>query len=199
MVKRKKISPAFKTRLAKAKAVARSLALRLAVTSRGAKGRGAKIAPVVVPPKKVRIPRKYRPIYEALVRLRERITGQINFLATDNLTRTENDAEVDFRSKEQGTDNFDRDLALNRVSSDQDIIFEIDEALNRIQIGTYGICESCKRSIERRRMAALPYSRMCVACQSKSETGRKRQQTLEAGTLFPNIDKVAAEASHEDE
>ena len=76
-----------------------------------------------------------RELREKLVRLRERITGQINFLAADNLSRTQKDAEVDFRSEEQGTDNFDRDFALNRVSLEQDIVFEIDEALNRIKIG----------------------------------------------------------------
>ncbi|MDO9542004.1 MAG: TraR/DksA family transcriptional regulator, partial [Kiritimatiellia bacterium] len=102
-----------------------------------------------------------RELREKLLRLRERITGQINFLAADNLSRTPKDAEVDFRSEEQGTDNFDRDFALNRVSLEQDIVFEIDEALNRIRIGTFGACESCGGPIEKARIIALPYSRMC--------------------------------------
>lgn len=56
------------------------------------------------------------------------------FLATDNLSRSDKDNDVSYRSEEQGTDNFDRDFALNRVSLDQDIIFEIDEALNRLAL-----------------------------------------------------------------
>jgi len=140
-----------------------------------------------------------RELREKLVRLRERITGQINFLAADNLSRTQKDAEVDFRSEEQGTDNFDRDFALNRVSLEQDIVFEIDEALNRIKIGSYGACESCGGAIEKARMLALPYSRMCVGCQSKLETGRKKFRSFETAALFPNADKAVPEVASEEE
>ncbi|MBU0715161.1 MAG: TraR/DksA family transcriptional regulator [Verrucomicrobia bacterium] len=140
-----------------------------------------------------------RELREKLLRLRERITGQINFLAADNLSRTQKDAEVDFRSEEQGTDNFDRDFALNRVSLEQDVVFEIDEALNRIKIGTYGACESCGGPIEKARIIALPYSRMCVGCQSKLETGRKKFRSFETAALFPNADKAVPETTSEEE
>jgi len=140
-----------------------------------------------------------RELHEKLVRLRERITGQINFLAADNLSRTQKDAEVDFRSEEQGTDNFDRDFALNRVSLEQDIVFEIDEALNRIKIGTYGACESCGGPIEKSRIIALPYSRMCVGCQSKLEKGRKKFRSFETAALFPNADKTVPDVASEEE
>ena len=140
-----------------------------------------------------------REAHEKLVRLRERITGQINFLAADNLSRTQKDAEVDFRSEEQGTDNFDRDFALNRVSLEQDIVFEIDEALNRIKIGTYGACESCGGPVEKARIIALPYSRMCIGCQSKLETGRKKFRSFETAALFPNADKAVPEMASEEE
>lgn len=142
---------------------------------------------------------KKRELREKLQRLRERITGQINFLAADNLSRTQKDTEVDFRSEEQGTDNFDRDFALNRVSLEQDIVFEIDEALNRIKIGTYGACESCSGPIEKSRLDALPYSRMCVGCQSKLETGRKKFRSFETAALFPNADKAVPETAVEEE
>ncbi|NLB59635.1 MAG: TraR/DksA family transcriptional regulator [Lentisphaerae bacterium] len=150
-------------------------------------------APTLTPPK-IRIPKKHQPLYHALVNLRERITRQISFLATDNLQRNPDDAEVNFRSEEQGTDNFDRDFALNRVSMGQDILLEIDEALNRIQMGSYGICEDCGRAIEQARMDALPYSRMCVRCQSKSESGRRYQRSLDSGEIFPNQDKALADS-----
>lgn len=198
MVKKKKGATASKARPAKKHAPVRAAARKTA-KSKPARVRAMKAGPLRIAPLKIKVPKKYRPIYDALGRLRDRITRQINFLATDNLKRNQNDAEVDFRSEEQGTDNFDRDFALNRVSLDQDIIFEIDEALNRIQMGTYGICENCGRSIERARMSALPYSRMCVKCQSKSEIGRKQHRALETGALFPNVDKVAAEASGDEE
>ena len=141
----------------------------------------------------------YSGMRDALLRFRERITGQINFLATDNLNRTKNDAEIDFRSEEQGTDNYDRDFALTRVSSGQEIVFEIDEALNRLAIGTYGKCESCGCAIEKSRMMALPYSRMCVACQSRSELDRKRVRAADASALFAVSEKNQPEPAAEDE
>ncbi|MDD5678175.1 MAG: TraR/DksA family transcriptional regulator [Kiritimatiellae bacterium] len=142
---------------------------------------------------------KKRELFEKLLRMRERITGQINFLVADNLSRTQKDAEVDFRSEEQGTDNFERDFALNRVSLEQDIVFEIDEALNRMKTGSYGACEGCGGPIEKARLGALPYSRMCVSCQSKLETGRKKFRSFETAALFPNADNAATETVVEEE
>lgn len=148
---------------------------------------------------------KYLSVSEAkekrdlLLRLRERITGQINFLATDNINRSEKDNDISYRSEEQGTDNFDRDFALNRVSLDQDILFEIDEALNRLVLGTYGICDSCGRGIEKMRIKAVPYSRMCIACKSQNENNRKMFRPSESPESFDNTDKTAAEPESEAE
>ena len=47
-----------------------------------------------------------------------------------------------------GTDSFDRDFALSRLSSEQDAVYEIDEALKRIERGTYGVCEVSGKPIE---------------------------------------------------
>lgn len=134
-----------------------------------------------------------------LIHLREHVTGQINFLATDNLSRSEKDNEVSYRSEEQGTDNFDRDFALNRVSLDQDILFEIDEALNRLGMGTYGVCESCGKGIEKLRLKAVPYARMCISCKSKSEAGDKKFKSFESAPYFHASDKASAESAAEDE
>lgn len=149
---------------------------------------------------------KYLSVSEAkekrdlLLRLRERITGQIDFLATDNINRSEKDNDISYRSEEQGTDNFDRDFALNRVSLDQDILFEIDEALNRLVLGTYGICDGCGRGIEKMRVKAVPYSRLCMACKSQDENSRKTFKPSESAESLDNgADKNAAESGTEEE
>ena len=134
-----------------------------------------------------------------LLRLRERTTGQINFLATDNLSRSDKDNDVSYRSEEQGTDNFDRDFALNRVSLDQDILFEIDEAMNRLVLGTYGICDSCGRGIENARLKAVPYARMCIACKSKNEDGQKKFKSFDSAAVFHAAEKTSAESAAEEE
>lgn len=160
------------------------------------KKKPARAAPAAKPRRKAP---DYSGMREALLRLRDRITGQIDFLAMDNLNRTQNDAEINFRSEEQGTDNYDRDFALTRVSSGQDIVFEIDEALNRLAIGTYGLCESCACAIEKSRMMVLPYSRMCVACQSRSEVDRKRMRAVDISAMYAASDKPQTEPPAEDE
>jgi len=209
MTKKKKTVAVSKAKSAKTKAKGRPVASPSKTRSKSIKRRVAqpnlktkpklKSKPLAVAPSEVKIPKKYRSLYNALARLQERIARQINFLATDNLSRTQNDTEVNFRSEEQGTDNFDRDFALNRVSLNQDILFEIDEALNRIQMKTYGVCESCGHSIEHARLTALPYSRMCVTCQAQSEAGHKHKRSVESTPLFPNADKVTAETAGDDE
>ena len=199
MMKKKKRTAVSKVKPPAAKAKKRVSKSQPKARSGKAKKHVAKAAPLSVAPSKIRIPRKYRRLYNALGCLRDQITKQINFLATDNLNRTQNDTEVDFRSEEQGTDNFARDFALNRVSLDQDILFEIDEASNRIQMGTYGVCEICGHSIEQARLTALPYSRMCVTCQSKTETSGRHLQSFGTQDIFPNVDKTTVETAGDDE
>ncbi len=154
--------------------------------------------PIGPAPAKFVRPEKLKDLRDKLLRLRERMTGQINFLAADNLNRTPHDNEINFRSEEQGTDNFDRDFALNRVSLEQDIVFEIEEALNRLRLGTYGACESCGGGIEKARLDVLPYSRMCVGCQSRAESARKGLRAFDGPALFPNADKPAAETGDDE-
>jgi DnaK suppressor protein len=107
------------------------------------------------------------PVEDMLLGLRERITGQITALKGDSLQRF--DAA---NTEEDGTDAFERQFALNLVSSEQDALFEIDEALRRLEEGIYGVCLQCRKLIEGPRLKALPFVKMCVKCQSHHEKGR---------------------------
>lgn len=116
---------------------------------------------------------------DLLHKLRDRVVDEITFLAGDNLNRSQRDSSGDlssysFHMADQGTDNFDREFALNRVSSEQDVLYEIDEALQRIEQGTYGICEMTGQPIEKERLQAMPYTRYCLAAQAEMEKGRAR-------------------------
>jgi DnaK suppressor protein len=116
---------------------------------------------------------------QLLLTLRERITQEITFLSGDNLNRSAREASGDLSSysihmADQGTDNFDREFALNLMSSEQDILYEIDGALRRIEDGTYGICEMTGEPIERERLKAIPYARHCIKAQQELERGRQR-------------------------
>ena len=114
-----------------------------------------------------------------LNKLRDRIVDEINFLAGDNLNRSQRESSGDlssysFHMADHGTDNFDREFALNLVSSEQDAIYEIDDALRRIQMGVYGACEQCGEMIAKPRLKAQPFAKLCIKCQSVMERGKER-------------------------
>jgi len=116
---------------------------------------------------------------QTLLNLRDRIVDGISFLAGDNLNKSQRDASGDLSNHavhmaDQGTDNFDREFALSLVSNEQEVLYEIDEALNRIDSGTYGICELTGRPIEIERLKVLPYARYCREAQEQLERNRKR-------------------------
>jgi RNA polymerase-binding transcription factor DksA len=68
-----------------------------------------------------------------------------------------------------GSDAYDRDFALSLLSQEQDSLYEINEALNRIDLGSYGICEKSSKPIPEIRLEALPFARFTVECQAKLE------------------------------
>jgi RNA polymerase-binding transcription factor DksA len=67
------------------------------------------------------------------------------------------------------TDNYDRDFNLGLVSDERVILFEIEEALKRIEDKTYGICKLCEKPITKIRLSAIPYVKYCKKCQEKQE------------------------------
>ena len=105
-----------------------------------------------------------------LLVLRERVTGEILSINRDSLSQNERDPSL----SDQGTETFDREFALNQLSSEQDVIFEIDEAIRRIENGTYGICEMTNEPINIERLEALPYVRHSIKAQSELEKGHRR-------------------------
>ena len=68
-----------------------------------------------------------------------------------------------------GSDAYDRDFALNLLSKEQDALQEIQAALERIEAGSYGICEISGKRIPQARLEAMPIARLTVECQHKWE------------------------------
>ncbi len=114
-----------------------------------------------------------------LIELRERVTGEIISINRDSLNHTEPDPSL----SDQGTDTFDREFALNQLSNEQDVLFEIDEAIRRIENGAYGICEMTEQPINIERLEALPYVRYSVQAQAELEKGRTTYRPFGATTI----------------
>jgi RNA polymerase-binding transcription factor DksA len=147
------------------------------------KARKAKVPPPPEPepePKTLKLSKddanRYRKL---LVELRDHLIDGVNFLASDNLKRSHREASGELSGyslhmADAGTDNFDREFALSLVSNEQEALYEIEEALKRLESGTYGLCGNCEKQIRRERLQAVPFARLCLQCQSSVEKDRRR-------------------------
>lgn len=130
----------------------------------------------------VKIKSQWAKYHRHLLELRERLLHQMSGLAKES---AEEMTSYSLHMADSGTDNFDRDFALSLLSSDQDAIYEIEEALKRIEKNTYGICELTGKTIPASRLDAIPWTRFTVEAQSQLEReGALRQRRLgQLGTV----------------
>jgi RNA polymerase-binding transcription factor DksA len=143
----------------------------------------------------VKIKPEWVKYYNTLLELRERLQNQMSGLAKES---AEEMPGYSLHMADSGTDNFDRDFALSLLSSDQDAIYEIEEALKRIEKSTYGVCELTGKAIPRARLDAIPWTRFTVEAQAQLEKeGALRQRRL--GALGSVDSAGAAEVEEEDE
>ena len=144
---------------------------------------------------KVKIKPEWAKYYQNLLELREQLLKQMSGLAKESAQEM---AGYSLHMADSGTDNFDRDFALSLLSSDQDAIYEIEEALKRIEKNTYGICELTGKTIPKARLEAIPWARFTVTAQAQLEReGALRQRRLGA---LGTVDSVGVnETESEDE
>ena len=82
----------------------------------------------------------------------------------------ENNFEEDYA--ESGSSTFEREKELSIQVNVADILEKVDNALKRMQEGSYGYCLSCGRPIGKERLKALPYAELCITCKRKEERRR---------------------------
>jgi RNA polymerase-binding transcription factor DksA len=113
-----------------------------------------------------RIKPEWQKYYNRLVELRDQLLRQMNGLAKESAQEMPG---YSLHMADSGTDNFDRDFALSLLSSDQDALYEIEEALKRIEKKTYGTCELTGKQIPKARLEAIPWTRFTVEAQAQLE------------------------------
>ncbi|MBR6732781.1 MAG: TraR/DksA family transcriptional regulator, partial [Kiritimatiellae bacterium] len=101
-----------------------------------------------------------------LILLRQKALGQSETLRSIALEQ----ADDRIREDEDGSDAFMRLQNLTQVDSHNKIVQKIDEALQRIADGTYGICEMCGQLIRKLRLMNLPFVHTCMECQTAMES-----------------------------
>ena len=113
-----------------------------------------------------------RPTRET-VRVRAALVSSMNGIARETRLEKADSSALSTHDGDAGSDACDRDFVLSLLSQDTDALFEIDAALQRIEAGSYGICEMSGRPIPVARLRALPFARFTVECQTRIEAQRK--------------------------
>jgi len=92
----------------------------------------------------------------------------------------------------------ERDRQLSHILSDRDRkkLVEIDEALERIENKTYGICEECGKRITANRLKIMPFARLCITCKSESEQTRQFSK-VEDEASYRNLSNINTEEAEE--
>lgn len=141
-----------------------------------------------------KVKQEWMKYYKTLLDLRERLQHQMSGLAKES---AEEMTSYSLHMADSGTDNFDRDFALSLLSSDQDAVYEIEEALKRIERNTYGVCELTNKAIPKARLEAIPWTRFTVEAQAQLEReGALRQKRLGA---LGSVDSVGGSEAEDDD
>jgi RNA polymerase-binding protein DksA len=111
-----------------------------------------------------------------LFQKRNQIVGDVNEMEDEALKKPRLDASGDLSSMpihmaDLGTDNYEQEFALGLMDSERKLLREIDDALQRIERGVYGICEGTGKPIPKARLRAQPWARYCVEYARMIEQG----------------------------
>jgi RNA polymerase-binding transcription factor DksA len=139
---------------------------------------------------------------DKLLQLRDAMVDSMAGVAQDTLRSRAEGSEASafgMHQADAGSDAYDRDFALSLLSQEQDALYEIDQALKRIELGTYGVCEMSGKPIPHARLEAIPFARFTVECQSQLEKQSKQSRVRQSVTsLFGLTEDEGGEGEAEE-
>ena len=111
---------------------------------------------------------------------RKQVFSELGYLEKNSMSETMKDSSGDlsaysFHMADQGTDTMEREKAFFFASREGRYLHHLNEALERIENKTYGICRSCSKQIQIKRLEAVPHATQCIECKTEEEKqeGRK--------------------------
>jgi RNA polymerase-binding protein DksA len=122
-----------------------------------------------------RLPKKELEKYKKLLlKERNQIGGDLSHITENTLKRSQREVTGDlsgysYHMADQASDDYERDFSLGRATEEQKMLYAIDEAMKRIEEGTYGLCLQCGKPISKKRLTALPHAELCIDCKKKNE------------------------------
>jgi RNA polymerase-binding protein DksA len=109
-----------------------------------------------------------------LLQMREDIITKVKNIEKESLSQSQRDASGDlsgysFHMADVASDNFEREMSLGLAANEREMLRHIDNALKRLKDKDFGKCENCDKQITIKRLTAVPYARLCIACQEKED------------------------------
>ena len=109
-----------------------------------------------------------------ILKKKDAALGDLQHITDDTLKKSQKEASGDisgytYHMADVATDNYDREFSLGLASNERKALYELDDALKRIEDETFGFCDDCKGSIAKIRLRAVPSARLCIKCQEKRE------------------------------
>lgn len=136
-----------------------------------------------------------------LLALKDTLLDSMNGVAKDSLRSRAEGSEASafgMHQADAGSDAYDRDFALSLLSQEQDSLYEIDEALKRVEAGSYGVCEMSGKPIPHARLEALPFTRYTVECQAELEKRNRFQRVRQPVTSLFGLSDEEGEGDDDD-
>ncbi len=127
--------------------------------------------PPVKPKRPVRLTPELSRIKKILMAKRRILSGDVSHMEDEALNKTGQEAASQDISNfaELGSDNFEQEFTIGLIENETEALKEIEAAIQRIDTGTYGACETCNKKIGKARIQAIPYARLCIECKRNEE------------------------------
>jgi RNA polymerase-binding transcription factor DksA len=135
---------------------------------------------------------------QRLLELKDTLLDAMRGVARDNLHAGTDTSAFGMHQADAGSDAYDRDFALSMLSKEQGSLYEIDEALKRVEDGSYGVCDLCQKPIKHERLEALPFTRYTVDCQAGLEKNQHHNSARPQITSLFGLTEEESESEEDD-
>jgi len=139
-----------------------------------------------------KVPARWKPFYVSLIKLRDQLKFGLGERSEDTIgvSAQESSGELSVNSSDAGSESFDRDVAITMVAGEQEMLYEVECAIDRIFDGTYGVCEETAKPIKQSRLKAVPYTRYSLEGQTEHEQHERVPEEV-GGGVFATLSEAS--------
>lgn len=124
--------------------------------------------------KTVQVKPELRKVRESLIEQKAKILQELISIKEESLSKSAKESSGDlsgyaFHMADMATDLYNREFSLELAEGERERLYLLDDAIKRIDEGTYGKCDMCGCNITKQRLKVMPQAQYCIKCQEKQE------------------------------